>query len=156
MISFDVGSTRFNYKASGVAIDNGRVLLTRDENVDFWYLPGGRVEVGETTADTLRREMKEELGVAIEVGPLLWVVENFFDLKGKLYHEVALFYSMSFQDSMNILLKEDTFEGSEPTIRLFFKWFDIEELEHSELYPPFLRAALKNIPKVTEHIVVGQ
>ncbi len=78
MISFEVGDIRFNFKASGVAVHNGRILLTRDENVDFWYLPGGRVEVLETTTDTLRREMREELGVEAKVEPLLWIVENFF------------------------------------------------------------------------------
>ena len=156
MISFDVGDKRFNFKASGVAIYNGRILLTSDENVDFWYLPGGRVEVLETTADTLRREMREELGVAVEVDSLLWVVENFFDLQGTPYHELALFYLMSFPDSMDILQKEDIFEGCEPTNRLLFKWFEINELERFKLYPSFLKSALKNIPKVTEHVVIRQ
>lgn len=154
MISFDVGKVRFNYKSSGIATDNGRVLLTTEENINFWYLPGGRVEALETTSEALRREMIEELDQTVEIGPLLWVVENFFNLQGTPFHEVAFFYSMNFTESPDIYQQENIFEGTELTTRLFFKWFNINELEDIELYPRFLRMALKNIPSITEHIVV--
>ena len=36
-----------------------------------WEFPGGKVEAGESEPDALRREIAEELGCAIEVGPLL-------------------------------------------------------------------------------------
>ncbi len=36
-----------------------------------WEFPGGKVEAGESEPDALRREISEELGCAIEVGPLL-------------------------------------------------------------------------------------
>jgi 8-oxo-dGTP diphosphatase len=41
-----------------------------------WEFPGGSVEFGETLAHTLRREMMEEYGVVISVGPLLDVVDH--------------------------------------------------------------------------------
>jgi ADP-ribose pyrophosphatase YjhB (NUDIX family) len=56
-------------------------------------LPGGRVEALETTSDALRREMKEEIGQTIEVGRLLWVVENFFNLQGTPYHEFKVTFN---------------------------------------------------------------
>ncbi len=36
-----------------------------------WELPGGKVEAGESEPDALRREIREELGCGVEVGPLL-------------------------------------------------------------------------------------
>lgn len=48
-------------------IHNGKILLHKDINSNFYALIGGRVEVGESSADTIKREIKEELGKDIEI-----------------------------------------------------------------------------------------
>ncbi|RYE79463.1 MAG: NUDIX domain-containing protein, partial [Myxococcales bacterium] len=57
--------------ASAVWLENGRVFLSqRDGRSDFahcWELSGGKVEPGESHADTLRREVEEEVGVIVRV-----------------------------------------------------------------------------------------
>ncbi|WP_217915098.1 (deoxy)nucleoside triphosphate pyrophosphohydrolase [Miltoncostaea marina] len=54
----------------------GRVLVSqRGPGVGQpgrWEFPGGKRERGEDDATALRRELREELGVELEVGPLLW------------------------------------------------------------------------------------
>jgi 8-oxo-dGTP pyrophosphatase MutT (NUDIX family) len=45
--------------------NEGKVLLVQDAN-GKWELPGGRLSVGETPIDGLKREIKEELGADIE------------------------------------------------------------------------------------------
>jgi 8-oxo-dGTP diphosphatase len=54
----------------GVVIHEGRVLLLLNERGE-WDLPGGRPESGEDHRATLKREVREETGLAVEVGSLL-------------------------------------------------------------------------------------
>lgn len=55
--------------ASAVVVDDaGRILLQRRADNDLWSLPGGAMEIGETIADTAKRETREETG--LEVSPL--------------------------------------------------------------------------------------
>lgn len=47
---------------------HGRVLAARRERPAGWELPGGKVEPGETEPAALVRELREELGITVEVG----------------------------------------------------------------------------------------
>ncbi len=47
--------------------DRERVLLVRRSDDGNWELPGGRIEVGETTAEALRREVFEESGISVAI-----------------------------------------------------------------------------------------
>ncbi|SEG26524.1 NUDIX domain-containing protein [Thermomonospora echinospora] len=53
--------------------DSGRLLLVDPKYKPDWDLPGGMSEANEPPADTVRRELKEELGLDIRPGPLLCV-----------------------------------------------------------------------------------
>jgi 8-oxo-dGTP diphosphatase len=59
--------------------DQGRLLLIKrghEPGAGLWSLPGGRIEPGETDAQALVREMREETGLAVEAGPLLGSVRR--------------------------------------------------------------------------------
>ena len=62
-----------SYVAAGVLFfdDAGRILLVQPTYKDHWDIPGGYVETGETPAQAAAREVREELGIAVAVGPLL-------------------------------------------------------------------------------------
>lgn len=50
-----------------VVVKKGRRFLVVEERTQGWYLPAGRVEAGETFADTARRETMEEAGISIDL-----------------------------------------------------------------------------------------
>jgi 8-oxo-dGTP diphosphatase len=61
--------------------DTGRLFFARRgpaarNERGMWEFPGGAVEFGETLAEALRREMREEFGIEVEVGMLLDVVDH--------------------------------------------------------------------------------
>lgn len=152
-IQFLHKSTRFKLRVVAVAIHHGYALLHRLPSDNYWSLPGGTGEVLEPAAETLRREMMEEIGEAVEVGRLLWVAENFFDLDGESFHEIDFFFSVRFSDGSRVLNLQEPFEGDENGSPIIFQWFPLDALGGLPLYPTFLRSGLLTLPAHTQHLV---
>ena len=148
MIFFDQPAGRFNFRVAGVAYARGRVLLQRVPEIDFWFLPGGRVEMLEPAQDALRREMREELSIDADVGRLLWVVENFFDMGDRRYHELGLYFAMDVPASLD---REGEFRACDPLVELCMRWLPLDDLPR--VRPSFLHEALREPPATTAHIV---
>jgi 8-oxo-dGTP diphosphatase len=53
--------------------DEGRILMGHRRDVDWWNLPGGGMEAGETVDEALCREVREETGLEVEVERLVGV-----------------------------------------------------------------------------------
>ena len=66
-------SASFRIAVSALIFDEGRVLLAHRRDIDWWNLPGGGMEVGETVDEALRREVAEETGLEVEVEQLVGV-----------------------------------------------------------------------------------
>ena len=65
-------------RAAAVIIDRGRLLLIHrvKESGDYWVLPGGSVEPGESPEEACVRELKEETGLEIGIVRLITRFEN--------------------------------------------------------------------------------
>ncbi len=67
---------------AALTIERGKVLVTQRRKDSpyglLWEFPGGKVEEGEGPRGALRRELKEELDVEVEVGELFDAVFHFY------------------------------------------------------------------------------
>lgn len=68
-------------RPSGVLIEDNQILLIKQKVTENrgWSLPGGALEVGESIEHCLIRELKEETGLDILVGELLYLTDRFHD-----------------------------------------------------------------------------
>jgi len=82
---------------AAIIVDNGEILLVKRANEPArgkWSPPGGVVELGESLVDAVKREVREECGLEVQVDRLLDVVEVVRrDSKGRIrFHYVILDY----------------------------------------------------------------
>ena len=79
-----------------VVVKDGKALIVKrahEPRKGEWSLPGGRVELGEALIDAVRREIKEETGLDIAVGPIVEVLDRVHHHDGRVrYHFVIVDY----------------------------------------------------------------
>ncbi|MFT4040707.1 MAG: NUDIX hydrolase [Thermomicrobiales bacterium] len=144
---------RFTVRAAGICLRDEHVLLQTEARLDFWVLPGGRCDLGETTAHTVAREFHEETGLEVAVGDLLWVMENFYAEGRKAFHEIAFYYRVTLPDSVPPPREQPEFAGQEGETPLLFRWFPVAELERVRLFPTVFRQALHQLPTSPVHLI---
>lgn len=108
--------------------DRRRVLLIkrgREPALGRWSLPGGLVDVGETLTDALRREVLEETGLAVTVGPMVETLDRIVcDDAGRVrFHYVLV-------DYLCTVGADEPLGGSDAEEA---RWFEIERLGDLEM-----------------------
>ncbi|WP_332646304.1 NUDIX hydrolase [Lysinibacillus sp. 54212] len=130
-----------NCRVAAVIIKEGYLLLHKNIQDDYWALPGGRIKLHENSADAIVRELKEELNIQLQCKRLLWVSENFFNIKEDHYHEFGFYYEI---DSQNLQLFPKAFNAYDNE-DFVYQWIKIDELNSLHIYPEFIKEKINDM-----------
>ena len=101
--------------ALAIIIHNGRILVAEGYDTvkeQHFYRPlGGGIDFGEHGADTVARELREEIAAELADVRYLGAVENIFTFNGRRGHEVILLYTATLADPA--LYTRETMESHE-------------------------------------------
>lgn len=154
MVVFKADDIVFTYRTAGIALRDNQVLLQYTHNDNHWFVPGGRVEFGESSADALQREMQEEAGETVQIGPLLWITENFFSHGQETFQEIGFYYRMDFAPTSPLLQAQEPVPAHEEHAQIIFQWLPLSDLPGLKLYPSFLVEGLQHLPTQTTHVLI--
>ena len=148
-ISFRSDNEKFNYRVCAMIISDGKILAMHDDRSPYFYLPGGRVAIGETAEDAVIREVREELGVSAKIDRPLWLNQAFFteDVDNLRYHELCIYFLMDISDT-DLLSRGDKFTTQEGNRTHTFQWLEFDSLKDEYFYPNFLKKDIFNLPDV--------
>lgn len=141
-ITIDVEDYRLNVRTACIIKHNNKILVHKNEDKDHFCLIGGRVELGENSADTIKREVKEEIGKDIEIKKYIATVENFFKYEGLKYHEYMFIYEVEFIDEKDKYI-EETLENIEGKENLKYYWLELDKINNYEIKPKIIKDILK-------------
>lgn len=66
-LTFRTDKGKFNFRVGAILIRDGKVLMVKNARASYYYSVGGRVKYNETCDEAIVREVKEELGVDLEI-----------------------------------------------------------------------------------------
>jgi len=155
-LTFDEGENRVNVRAAGIIRREGHVLVVRENDDQDVFLPGGRVQRGESSLDAIHREMKEELNADIQAPKLKYVIENFFWRHDKKFHEYGFYYEVSPPEHVPFQTEGICQYGEDDGKALSFEWvsFTANHLCRVNLHPQAMRTRLLSLPAGFEHHTV--
>lgn len=126
-----------------IVIHEDKVLLVKrahEPSKGLWSIPGGVVELGEPVREALKREVKEECGLEIEVGPVFEVVDSIVrDDEGRLRFHYAIIDFLARPKGGELCVASDA-EAA--------RWFGAGELNELPMPPGTREIVLRALRKV--------
>lgn len=80
----------------GAIFENGKILLSREQDDDCWSLPGGWADVNDTPSEAIIREVREETGYAVQCSKLVAVLDRDKHYQGASHTHPFHIYKLMF------------------------------------------------------------
>lgn len=127
----------FRMRSCGIIINDGKVLMVKNERDPYYYSVGGAIEFDEPVQDAVKREIREEVGLDLEIDRLLVVHENFFqgDNINARWHELAFYFLMKYNGETIPECKSKGMHGEKESLH----WIPIDEYSNYLAYPTFFK-----------------
>ena len=136
-----------SFRASGVFINDGKVLVQRDGRE--YALPTVRVRVGETAEQSLVREFREATGLRMTCSRMLWVDESLWSCRGKDYHSIVFYFLVESEGDFPF----EKFSSQSESGSLLLEWADIDSVKSMNIYPEFIKTKIADISDGIEHFI---
>ncbi len=123
--------TKTRIACRGIIVPDGKLLLSYEKERDFFMLPGGGLEKGETEAECCIREVSEETGNAITVSPCILELDEYYtDQRFRTFY----FFGTVTGQTERHLTKEEVLFGLKPVympiedaLSIFSKYGEYDE-----------------------------
>jgi ADP-ribose pyrophosphatase YjhB (NUDIX family) len=149
-LSWSGSQGTFNLRVAAIITSGDQILLCTVAGLRYWFLPGGRIRLGESSHGALARELAEELGHDLPATRLALVAENIYADR-ELQHEIGLYYRIAWPDT---LADDDLDGGVEPGHR--FRWIPVGELGSVRFEPADLVPVLQDLGGAVRHVVLDR
>lgn len=132
----DIDDCLYRVAIRVLIIQNNKVLLIKESSDDWWALPGGGIDHGETIESTLVREVEEELGVPAKA------ISSDFQI---VYYDVGNVVNSI--PRMNLYFKISVPEEllAKTTHIAEWKWFTKDEFLRQEMHPSYDKTKLVKV-----------
>lgn len=128
-ICFKGDNYTFNFRVAALIKNGNKILVEKNNAVDYYGLVGGRCKLGEDSIEALIREIKEETGEDVSFIRSVGMLENFFISRytNSPYHEILIIHELEFINKE--IYQKDEIINLEEEGNAKFYWREISSLD---------------------------
>jgi len=148
MKKYEKNDANIHPLSRALLFQDDNIVLCKPRNDNWFFLPGGHIESGESAKTALLRELNEEIGSgSYEIKKLIGICENSFILKEDIWQqEINLIFEAKIPSNFEIKSQENHLE---------FMSLKIEDFKHCNFRPAQLKEGLINWLKDKKPFFIG-